>query len=89
MVSSLDVETCQVPMAHRRARDLLAAMTAFAGTDNFVEATVHLQFQKRCQNLLHRIPDSWNISSVVCSGGPVFVLASSCLVDSVPTSHGS
>ena len=36
---------CQVPMAHRRARDLLAAMTAFAGTDNFVEARFHLQFQ--------------------------------------------
>ena len=33
---------CQVPMAHRRARDLLAAMTAFAGTDNFVEARFHL-----------------------------------------------
>ena len=32
-------------MAHRRARDLLAAMTAFAGTDNFVEARFHLQFQ--------------------------------------------
>ncbi len=45
-------------MAHRRARDLLAAMTAFAGTDNFVEAQCSFV---GCQNLSKWNPDSLNI----------------------------
>lgn len=46
-------------MAHRRARDLLAAMTAFAGTDDFVEAQCTCSF--KMSEFVESNPDSLNI----------------------------
>jgi len=59
----------EVPMAHRRARDLLAAMTAFAGTDNFVEglsSCLQAAGTPRHETLLRKLWEPASFSALLC-----------------------